>query len=78
MKENLLTECVLEKGNSVGNSFYDKRPDGKLYNGQWSKNKMNGHGILTTPDNKVIVGVWTNGEFLRLEADCSPRMKQNL
>ena len=31
-------------------------PDGKMYEGQWEKNKMHGHGVLVWRDGKRYEG----------------------
>jgi hypothetical protein len=36
-----------------------------VYEGQWAGNKMDGHGIYTSPDGTRLEGQWKNGEFIK-------------
>jgi hypothetical protein len=40
----------------------------KVYRGEWANGKQEGHGVLMSPEGKMLKrGVWANGSFVREE-----------
>ena len=40
------------------------RSDGKIYEGNWSQNELNGEVIITIPGKKPIISKWDKGVLI--------------
>lgn len=45
------------------------RPDGRKYEGGWLDGKQNGRATYTNAQNKVRVGIWSNGKRMEWVQD---------
>ena len=42
-----------------------ERPDGRVYEGEWKKNRQHGFGKFTDREGKTKDGIWDNGERVK-------------
>ena len=48
-----------------GKYFYNFRPNGQRYDGDWRFGKQNGRGVFSTKDGKAKEAEWEDGRKLR-------------